>query len=171
MVLLPWAAIVLMTTSGCHGMNGIDYKPKVADPETIRTQVESHLTAIQRMANLPKGKGDPPGALINLDAKGVKRGFSMYGTWSVYGLPNEDIGAGYARVRSALPAAGWRIVKEGRDAMTTEDPELWAERADDHAKLVMEWLKPSHGKSAILFASIDSLIYVAPPDVDLNTKA
>ncbi|GAA2155398.1 hypothetical protein [Actinomadura napierensis] len=151
-------------------MNDIGYDPEVADPEAVRGQIESHLTAVKKMADLPKGKGNPPGALINTDDRGVKRGYSMYGVWSVYGLPNEEIGAGYARVRSALPTAGWRIVNEGRDATTARDPELWAESPTDHAKLILEWVQPSHGKGAVLLATIDSRIYVAPPDVDLNTK-
>jgi hypothetical protein len=94
----------------------------------------------------------------------------MDGGWSVYGLSNRDIGAGYARVRSALPAAGWRILKEGRDPASKQDPEIHAEHSGDHAVLVLEWLQPVHGKGPILLATVDSRIYVAPRGVDLNTK-
>jgi hypothetical protein len=94
----------------------------------------------------------------------------MNGSFSVWGLSNEAIGDGYARVRAALPAAGWRIAKEGRDPMWKQDPELWAERLDDHSKLSLEWIQPTRTKGPILLVTIDSRIYVAPPDIDLNTK-
>lgn len=163
-------AVVALTTSGCHGMNDIGYEPKVADPETVRSRVESHLADIREMVDLPKGKGDPPAALISTEAQGVEQGYSMTGSWSVWGLPDQEIGEGYARVREALPAAGWKIVQEGRDAFSKQDPEIWAERADDHSKLTIEWLKPRNKKGTILLAMISSRIYVAPPDVDLNRK-
>ncbi|GAA1797617.1 hypothetical protein GCM10009735_32320 [Actinomadura chokoriensis] len=151
-------------------MKDIGYEPKVADPETVRSQVESHLAAIKKMADLPKGKGLPPAALINLNARGIERGYAMNGSFSIWGLPNKAIGDGYERVREALPAAGWRIAEEGRDPMWEQDPELWAERADDHSKLSLEWVQPTRTKGPILLVTIDSRIYVAPPSVDLNTK-
>ncbi|CNE69949.1 Uncharacterised protein [Mycobacterium tuberculosis] len=151
-------------------MKDIDYDPKVADPETVRSQVETHLTAIKKIADLPKGEGLSPAALINLDVRGIERGYAMNGSFSIWGLSNKAIGDGYARVRAALPAAGWRISKEGRDPMWKQDPELWAERGDDHSKLSLEWIQPTRSKGPILLVTIDSRIYVAPPGVDLNTK-
>ncbi|GAA1856130.1 hypothetical protein GCM10009736_23820 [Actinomadura bangladeshensis] len=163
-------AAVTLTTSGCQAMNDIGYEPKAADPETVRSQVEARLAGIKEMVDLPKGKGDPPAALINTEAQGVERGYSMTGSWSVWGLPDQEIGEGYARVRKALPSAGWKVVQEGRDAFSKQDPEIWAERTDDHSKLTIEWIKPRNDKGSVLLAMISSRIYVAPPDVDLNTK-
>lgn len=167
---LALLAITMTIMTGCHKMDDIGYDPKVADPETVRTQVESHLKDIRRIADLPKGKQNPPGALISLDAMGVKRGYFMDGGWSVYGLSNHDIGAGYERVRTALPEAGWKILKEGRDPMGERDPEIQAEHFGDHAKLSLEWLQPVRDKGPVLLATVHSRIYVAPPGIDLNTK-
>ncbi|MBO2457298.1 hypothetical protein [Actinomadura violacea] len=161
--------VLIGMTEGCgNSVNHAQPKPKVADPDTIRAQIEKHLTEVSEMASLPKAKTKPPAALINTDVGDTKNGYSLNGVWSAYGLPAEDLKSGYERTVKALPAAGWKVVRVGKDAAMKQDPECWAEHTADHARLTLELILGKNG--ATLMARMESPVYVAPPGVDLNTK-
>ncbi|HEU5026829.1 MAG TPA: hypothetical protein VFV01_18060 [Spirillospora sp.] len=156
-------------TEGCG--NSVDHdrpKPAVADPEAIRKQIEKHLTEVSEMASLPKAKTKPPAALINTDVGGTESSYSLNGVWSAYGLPENDLKSGYERTVKALPAAGWKIVRVGKNATMKQDPECWAEHTADHARLTLELILGKNGPT--LMATMESPVYVAPAGVDLNTK-
>ncbi|MFB4295521.1 hypothetical protein [Actinomadura sp. NTSP31] len=150
-------------------MNDLGYTPKVAHPRDVGMKIDAYSTSLRRAAGLPKGKVGPHGALIDLDAQGVKRGFRMHDTWSIYGLPDVETGQGFDRIVAALPANGWKIVKRGESSIRKGSPEVWAEHTSDHATITIEWWHADGDKSAQLLGTVDSIIYIAPEDVDLNT--
>ncbi|WP_131741534.1 hypothetical protein [Actinomadura roseirufa] len=146
-------------------MNDLGYEPKTLHPEKVRERVRGYSAAIDTMAALPKGERMPHGPLIDLSARGVKRGFYMSDVWSIYSPSRQDVSQGYDRIKSALPGAGWKIVHEGPDAAGKKDPQLRAEHQVDHFTLRVELISDR----PMLYITVDSLIFIAPPDVDLNT--
>jgi hypothetical protein len=156
---------------GCSHMESDDApaKPSVARPDAIRTQVDGYSKAIRRWASIPQGRTSAHGPLINLNVQGVKRGFSMIDTWSIFTSTDQAIGEGYHRVEQQLPGNGWRITKRGSSDIQDNAPKLWAEHMNDHAFLQLEWLHPTAGHDAKLLVTVESSVYTAPPGIDLDS--
>lgn len=50
--------------------------------------------------------------------------------WSIYDLPYEELEQAYNRMRTTLPAKGWKITMDGPDKSIAKTPTLRAESAD-----------------------------------------
>ncbi|MEU9864491.1 hypothetical protein AB0D99_26815 [Streptomyces sp. NPDC047971] len=50
--------------------------------------------------------------------------------WSIYDLPYEELERAYARMRTTLPAKGWKITQDGPDESAAKTPTLRADAPD-----------------------------------------
>ncbi|MDL4820761.1 hypothetical protein [Actinomadura opuntiae] len=156
---------------GCSHMDpdNAHHQPRAARPDTIRAQIDGYSKTIRAWANVSGGQTSAHGPLINLNVQGVKRGFSMIDTWSIFKSTDQATGEGYQRIEQRLPGNGWRITRRGTSDIQDNAPKLWAEHGSDHVFLQLEWLHPTAGHGAKLLVTVESGVYTAPADVDLDS--
>lgn len=50
--------------------------------------------------------------------------------WSIYDLPYEELEQAYTRMRTTLPAKGWKVTQDGPDETAAKTPTLRADAPD-----------------------------------------
>ncbi|MFF2185680.1 hypothetical protein [Streptomyces sp. NPDC058155] len=96
--------------------------------ETVRTEVKDTSSRILDMMAL-KGKVTETGAMTERcsDYAAEEEVYRASHPWSVYDLPVPDLEKAMDRLRTELPKAGWKIVKDGEDDTVGKSPQIVAE--------------------------------------------
>ncbi|MEU6664409.1 hypothetical protein [Streptomyces sp. NPDC046727] len=91
--------------------------------------------------------------------------------WSVYGVPGDDLERAMDRVRSQLPAKGWKIVKDGPDKSRAKLPQIVADSPDGHLSADLRlWLEPADSKrSSMIEVTVVSDCFRSKPDGTAQT--
>ncbi|MGW6310518.1 hypothetical protein ACWFRQ_32990 [Streptomyces niveus] len=101
---------------------------EVRESETVQDEVEKTSSRILEMMAL-KGKVTNTGAMVSR-CSGYESEEEVYRArqpWSVYDLPVPELEKAMDRLRSELPKAGWKIVKDGVDNSVGKSPQIVAE--------------------------------------------
>ncbi|MEV8344893.1 hypothetical protein [Streptomyces niveus] len=101
---------------------------EVRESETVQDEVEKTSSRILEMMAL-KGKVTNTGAMVSRcsDYEPEEEVYRARQPWSVYDLPVPELEKAMDRLRSELPKAGWKIVKDGVDNSVGKSPQIVAE--------------------------------------------
>ncbi|MEU6590326.1 hypothetical protein ABZ923_14095 [Streptomyces sp. NPDC046881] len=120
-------------------------KAAVRDERAVKQSVERASSEILDILAV-KGKVTQSGAVATPcssypEGSEVHR---MRHPWSVYGVPGDDLEKAMDRLRTQLPAKGWKIVKDGPDKSRAKLPQIVANSSDGRLSADLRlWREPA----------------------------
>jgi hypothetical protein len=92
----------------------------------------------------------------------------------VYGVSEDDLKAGFLRLRAELPKKGWKIVEYGPNKSQAKSLSLTADWEHDrfsvNAVLIVSTATNPHEKQPLIMVNVVSGCWQAPKGTDLNTQ-
>ncbi|MFF4489777.1 hypothetical protein ACFY0F_25315 [Streptomyces sp. NPDC001544] len=144
------------------------------DVDKAREKAKSASSAIYEMIGLRKGKATEPGPSITPCDEDPDHLYKTFHPWSVYGVSEDDLKAGFQRLREELPKRGWKIVEYGPNKSKAKSLSLTAdwdkERFSVHAVLMVSTPTNPHEKEPLIMVNVVSGCWRAPKGTDLNTQ-
>ncbi|BCM68729.1 hypothetical protein EASAB2608_04063 [Streptomyces sp. EAS-AB2608] len=159
------AALTAILLGGCS--QGSDEKADVRDERAVKQSVEQASSEILDILAV-QGKVTRSGAIATPctsypEEDQVHR---MRHPWSVYGVPGGDLEKAMDRLRSRLPAKGWKIVKDGPDKSRAKLPQIVANSPDGRLSADLRlWREPADsGRSSMIEITVVSDCFRSKPD-------
>jgi len=159
-------------TAATHEMAGP--KGTVLDVDKAREKAKGVSSQIYDLINLPSAKVTEPGPSISTCEQDPEHLYQTVHPWSVYGVPEDELKAGFQRLRDGLPGKGWKIVRYGPNKSRNKTLELTADSKTEPFSVDAElWVSsPTAGreKEPKILINIVSGCWRAPKGTDLNTQ-
>ncbi|WP_225824776.1 hypothetical protein [Streptomyces naphthomycinicus] len=144
------------------------------DVDKARDKAKAASSAIYEMIGMPAAKVTEPGPAIATCDEDPEHLYKTAHPWSVYGVSEDALKAGFQRLREELPKKGWEIVEYGPDNSKAKSLALTANSGKDrfsvHAVLMVSTPTHPHEKDPLLSVNVVSGCWRAPKGTDLNTR-
>ncbi|RLV08992.1 hypothetical protein CTZ27_09750 [Streptomyces griseocarneus] len=85
-------------------------------------------------------------------------------------MSNETLEQGMENLRTKLPGAGWKILKDGKSESADQDPEILAENKQDRYAAHFTWVKGKPDGQSMITVSVVSACFQAPAGTDLRRE-
>jgi hypothetical protein len=179
-VALAFAALTLsLLTAGCsqtmdnNGQSGSRPDPPTLDVDQARDKTKAASSEIYEMITIRNGKATTPGPGISTCDEDPDHLYKTRHFWSIYNTSEDELKAGFQRLRQQLPKNGWKIVEYGPDKSPARSLSLTADSTKDrfsvHAVLMVSTPTNPHEKNPLLAVTVVSGCWRAPKGTDLNT--
>ncbi|MEU3183602.1 hypothetical protein ABZ707_05210 [Streptomyces sp. NPDC006923] len=157
-------------------MDDLGYTPTTLGVEEARSKTKDVSSQIFDMIGIKQGKTTEPGPSISPCEQDPERLFLSRHPWSLYGVSEEELKQGFARLRENLPKRGWKIVEYGPNKSAARTLELTAdfekERFSVNAELNIGGEPEKDHVSAddepLILVNVVSGCFRAPEGTDLN---
>ncbi|MEU6879410.1 hypothetical protein [Streptomyces sp. NPDC046712] len=157
---LTWTVPALLACALLTGCSTVEKKTaETRDSAQMREGTQRTSSQVLDMIGL-KGKvteGGPQPLPCDSYGDGVEQ---MDHPWSIYDLPYEELEQAYNRMRTTLPAKGWKVTQDGPDESAAKTPTLRADSPDgDYAvqlQLMDERKNPTAKTKALIAVSVVS---------------
>lgn len=144
------------------------------DVDKARDKAKAASSAIYEMIGIPKGKATERGPAISTCDEDPEHLYKTRHPWSVYGVSEDDLKAGFQRLREELPKKGWKIVDYGPNNSKAKSLSLTADSEKDrfsvNAVLIVSTPTNPHEQDPLLAVTVVSGCWRAPKGTDLNTQ-
>ncbi|MEW2291951.1 hypothetical protein ABZ719_04455 [Streptomyces sp. NPDC006743] len=144
------------------------------DVDQARARAKAVSSSIYEMIGMRSAKVTEPGPNIAACDEDPDHLYKTAHPWSVYGVSEDELKAGFQRLREELPKHGWKIVQDGPEKSEARSPALTADSGKDrfsvHAVLMVSTPTNPHEKDPLLSVNIVSGCWRAPEGTDLNTQ-
>ncbi|MCP3821023.1 hypothetical protein NLX86_23890 [Streptomyces sp. A3M-1-3] len=151
-------------------MDDLGYTPTTLGVEEARAKTKAVSSQIFDMIGIKQGKTSEPGPGVSTCAEDPERLFMSRHPWSIYGVSEDELKRGFARLKESLPNNGWKIVEYGPNRSAAKTLELTAdsekERFSINAELHVSG--DSREKQPLILVHVVSGCYRAPEGTDLN---
>ena len=185
------ALTVFLLTAGCsktvdnngysastHQSSGPEAEPDskypTLDVDKARDKAKAASSAIYEMIDIRKGKVTEPGPSISTCDEDPEHLYKTRHPWSVYGVSEDDLKAGFQRLREELPKKGWKIVDYGPNNSEAKSLSLTAASEKDrfsvNAVLIVSTPTNPHEQDPLLAVTVVSGCWRAPKGTDLSTQ-
>ncbi|MCS0603011.1 hypothetical protein NX794_17585 [Streptomyces sp. LP11] len=149
-------------------------KPTVLDVDEAREKAKAVSSQIYELINIPSGKATEPGPSISTCDQDPEHLYQTVHPWSVYGVPENELKAGFQRLRNGLPGKGWKIVQYGPDKSRDKTLQLTADSETEpfsvNAELWVSSPTAGHEKEPKILINIVSGCWRAPKGTDLKSQ-
>ena len=138
----------------------------VRDGARMQAETEKTSSRVLEMIGLKgevtKGRATPL-PCSGYDAEGEVQ--QNHHPWSVHGVPFADLEQAYARLRTTLPANGWKVVSDGPDKSKAKTPTLVADSPDGEfsAEVRLMDREGRPGSASLINVTVVSLCYETAP--------
>lgn len=144
------------------------------DLDRARDKAKAASSEIYEMIGIRKGKVTERGPAISTCDEDPDHLYRTRHPWSVYGVSEGDLKAGFERLRKELPQKGWKIVAYGHEHSEAKSLFLTAVSGKDrfsvNAVLVVSTPTNPHEKEPLLAVTVVSGCWRAPEGTDLSTR-
>ncbi|MGV9357304.1 hypothetical protein [Streptomyces misionensis] len=159
-------------TAATHEVTGS--KPTDLDVDKAREKAKAVSSQIYDLIRLPSAKVTEPGPSISTCDQDPEHLYKTVHPWSVYGVSEDELKAGFQRLRDGLPGKGWKIVRYGPNKSHNKTLELTADSKTEPFSVDAElWVSsPAAGreKEPKILINVVSGCWRAPKGTDLNTQ-
>lgn len=181
------AAVTLLSLTGTGCSNTMDHqadtttthettgaKPTVLDVDEAREKTKAVSSQIYDLIKLPSGKVTEPGPSIAPCDEDPDHLYKTIHPWSVYDVSEDELRAGFQRLRDGLPGKGWKIVRYGPNKSRNKTLELTADSKTEpfavDAELWVSSPAAGHEKEPKILINIVSGCWRAPEGTDISTQ-
>lgn len=144
------------------------------DVDKARDKAKAASSEIYDMIGIHKGKATERGPAVSLCDEDSEHLYKTRHPWSVYGVSEDELKAGFQRLREELPKKGWKIVDYGPANSEAKSPSLTADSEKDrfsvNAVLMVSTPSNPHEKEPLLSVTVVSGCWRAPEGTDLGTQ-
>ncbi|MDN3258380.1 hypothetical protein QWJ26_00845 [Streptomyces sp. CSDS2] len=144
------------------------------DVDKARDKAKAVSSQIYDMIGIDKGKATERGPAVSLCDEDPEHLYKTRHPWSVYGVTEDELKAGFQRLREELPKRGWKIVDDGPANSEAKSPSLTADlekgRFSVNAVLMVSTPSNPEEKEPLLAVTVVSGCWRAPEGTDLGTQ-
>jgi hypothetical protein len=144
------------------------------DVDKARDKAKAASSAIYEMIDMPTAKVTEPGPSVSTCDEDPEHLYKTIHPWSVYGVSEDELKAGFQRLREELPKKGWKIVDYGPNKSQAKSLSLTADSEKDrfsvNAVLIVSTPTNPHEKKPLIMVNVVSGCWRAPAGTDLNTQ-
>ncbi|MDI3417962.1 hypothetical protein [Streptomyces luteolus] len=154
-------------------MNDLDYTPETLKTEEARDKTKAISSNVLDMIGIRDGKVTKPGPGISECSEDPEHLYKTRHPWSIYDTSEDDLKAGFERLREQLPKNGWKIVKYGPNESAAESLELTADSEKDRFSINAELLISKGSKrreEPMILVHVVSGCFRAPEGTNLDTE-
>ncbi|WP_086726242.1 hypothetical protein [Streptomyces carpinensis] len=142
--------------------------------DRAREKAKAVSSQIYELINIRTGKVTEPGPSISTCDQDPKNFYKTVHPWSVYDVSEDELKAGFQRLKEGLPGKGWKIVQYGPNKSRDRTLELTADsRSEPFSVNVELWVSsPTAGaeKDPKILVNVVSGCWRAPKGTDLSTQ-
>ncbi|MHB9860122.1 hypothetical protein [Streptomyces sp. YIM S03343] len=142
--------------------------------DTARDKAKAASSAIYEMIDMRTAKATEPGPSVSTCDEDPEHLYKTFHPWSVYGVSEDELRAGFQRLREELPKKGWKIVDYGPNKSRAKSLSLTADSKTEpfsvNAELWVSSPTAGHEKEPKILINIVSGCWRAPEGTDLNTQ-
>ncbi|MEV2244981.1 hypothetical protein [Streptomyces sp. NPDC049970] len=157
-------------------MDDLGYTPTTLGVEDARKKTVGVSSEIFDMIGIKGGRTTETGAQVSTCEEDPDHLFSSRHPWGLFGVSDEELTAGFARLKENLPKRGWKIVEYGPNSSAAKTLELTADSGKDHYAVNAELRvdtdptknHPSATKKSSIQVRVVSGCFRAPEGTDLN---
>lgn len=155
-----------------HEMTGA--KPNVLDVDKAREKAKAVSSQIYDLIDIPSAKVTEPGPSIVPCDQDPEHLYKTEHPWSVYDVPEDELKAGFQRLRDGLPGKGWKTWRYGPNKSRAKALELTSDSTTEpfsvDAQLWVSSPTAGHEKEPMIVITIVSGCWRAPKGTDLSTQ-
>ncbi|MFI7387461.1 hypothetical protein [Streptomyces sp. NPDC049813] len=155
-------------------MDELDHTPETMTVDKARDKAGEVSSQILDLIGIKDGKVTEPGPRISPCKEDTEHLFSASHPWSVYGVSEDELTAGFQRLRKSLPGHGWKIVAYGPNKSKAKTLELTADSTKHRFSVNAElWVSnPATGKEPEpkILVHVVSACYRAPKGTKLDQE-
>ena len=144
------------------------------DVDKARDKAKAASSAIYEMIDMRTAKVTEPGPSVSTCDEDPEHLYKTMHPWSVYGVSEDELKAGFQRLREELPKKGWKIVDYGPNKSQAKSLSLTADSEKDrfsvNAVLIVSTPTNPHEKKPLIMVNVVSGCWRAPEGTDLNTQ-
>ncbi|MFS4095085.1 hypothetical protein [Streptomyces sp. AF1A] len=144
------------------------------DVDKARDKAKAVSSSLYEMIEMRTAKVTEPGPNIATCDEDPERLYKIAHPWSVYGVSEAELKAGFQRLREELLKEGWEIVEYGPSNSKAKSLALTANSKKDrfsvHAVLMVSTPTNPQEKDPLLSVNVVSGCWQAPSGTDLNTQ-
>ena len=144
------------------------------DVDKARDKAKAASSAIYEMIAMRTAKVTEPGPSVSTCDEDPEHLYKTIHPWSVYGVSEDELKAGFRRLREELPKKGWKIVDYGPNKSKAKSLSLTADSEKDrfsvNAVLMVSTPTNPHEKKPLIMVNVVSGCWRAPTGTDLNTQ-
>lgn len=180
-------AVALLTGTGCssamnHDSTASDGSALPAPSasatptlglDTAKERTAKASTQVLDLIGIPTGKVTEPGPTVDACAEDPEHLYKTRHPWSVSGVSDDELKAGFERLRTGLPGAGWKVVDYGRNDSRAKNLELTADSGTGPFAVNAELMLAKPGgtrATSLIMVNIVSGCWRAPAGTDLSTQ-
>ncbi|MEU2062165.1 hypothetical protein [Streptomyces sp. NPDC013455] len=149
-------------------------KATTLDVDTAKARAKAVSSQIYELIDMRTAKVTQPGPRIATCDQDPEHLFQTVHPWSVYGVSEDELKAGFQRLKEGLPEKGWKIVQYGPNKSKDRTLEMTADsRTEPFSVNVELWVSsPAAGqeKEPKILVNVVSGCWRAPKGTDLNTQ-
>ncbi|MEU6403584.1 hypothetical protein [Streptomyces sp. NPDC046985] len=142
--------------------------------DEARAKAKGVSSSLYEMLGMPAAKVTQPGPGVTSCDEDPGHLYKTAHPWSVYGVSEDALKAGFERLREELPKKGWRIVDYGHEKSEAKSLFLTADSERDrfsvNAVLMVSTPTNPHEKDPLLMLNVVSGCWRAPAGTDLNSQ-
>ncbi|MGW4273440.1 hypothetical protein ACWEGQ_14005 [Streptomyces seoulensis] len=146
----------------------------VLDVDKAREKAKAVSSQILELIGIRAGKVTEPGPNITACEEDPDHLYKTLHPWSVYDVSEDELKAGFQRLREGLTGKGWKIVQYGPNKSRSKTLELTADSQNEPFSVNAElWVSsPTAGpeKDPKILVNIVSGCWRAPEGTDLSTQ-
>lgn len=178
-------AILFLTGTGCsHTMDRSDASPSghktggsqatTLDVDKAKEKAKAVSSQIYELIGIPTGKVTKPGPSISTCDPDPAHLYKTVHPWSVYDVSEDELKAGFQRLKEGLTAKGWKIVQYGPNKSKDQTLELTADSRTGpfsvNAELWVSSPTAGHEKDPKILVNVVSGCWRAPRGTDLDAQ-
>ncbi|MEU5049844.1 hypothetical protein [Streptomyces sp. NPDC021096] len=153
--------------SGCSKVNEGGRESVVMDVGRARGKVKEASSQLFDVIGIRAGKVTPGGPGVSTCKEDPKHIYQVYHTWSVYGVPMDELSRGFDGLKQRLPADGWKIIKSGPNDSPAKTPEILADSSKEQFTANIAFVGSGSGEPGIM-VSLVSACFRVPEGADLS---
>jgi hypothetical protein len=174
--------IISLTGTGCsnamnHSKDSVSaHEPTGSNATTLdvdkaREKAKAVSSQIYDLIDIRAGKVTKPGPSISPCSDHL---YKTVHPWSVYDVAEDELKAGFQRLKKGLTTRGWKIVQYGPNDSTDKTLELTADSQHEpfsvNAELWVSSPTAGHEQDPKILVNVVSRCWQAPKGTDLNTQ-
>ncbi|KND31434.1 hypothetical protein [Streptomyces acidiscabies] len=142
--------------------------------DEARSRAKTTASDLYDMIALPKAKVTQRGPAISPCDEDPTHLYKTRHPWSVYGVSEAELKAGFERLHQALPKQGWKVVSYGEENSEAKSLSLTADSGKDrfsvNAVLIVSTPTNPHEKEPLIAVTVVSGCWRAPKGTDLSAE-
>ncbi|QTE00301.1 hypothetical protein S1361_23420 [Streptomyces cyanogenus] len=177
--------LIFLTGTGCSSTMDHDEasgpghetsgsKATTLDVGKAKDKAKAVSSQIYELIDIRKGKVTQPGPSIATCDQDPDHLYQTVHAWSVYGVSEDELKAGFQRLKEGLPGKGWKIVQYGPNKSKDRTLEMTADSRTEpfsvNAELWVSSPTAGHEKEPKILVNVESGCWRAPKGTDLNTE-